>query len=68
MNRTPPQPFWEVELLAEQVEEKRLKKMGVIEDLDETGIGLDKLTTKFVRDWRVKTLGRCLMKARGNSG
>ena len=29
--------------------------MGVIEDLDDTGIDLDKLTTKFVRDWRVKT-------------
>ena len=51
----PRQPSWEAELLADQVEEKRLKKMGVIEDLDVTGIGLDKLITKFVRDWRVKT-------------
>ena len=55
LSRTPPKPSWEVELLADQVEESRLKRMGVIEDLDDTRIGLDKLTTKFVRDWRVKT-------------
>lgn len=55
LTRTPPQPSWEVELLADQVEERRLKKMGVIEDLDVSDLGLDKLTAKFVRDWRVKT-------------
>ena len=55
LTRTPPQPSEEVEALADQIEEKRLKSMGVIEDLKIEDFYLDKLTTKFVRDWRIKT-------------
>lgn len=47
LSRTPPQPSWDVELLADQVEEKRLKKMGVIEDLDVTDIGLGELCSRL---------------------
>ena len=35
LTRTPPQPSDEVEALADQIEERRLKSMGVIEDLKE---------------------------------
>ena len=55
LTRTPPQPSDEVEALADQIEEKRLKSMGVIEDLKIEDFYLDKLTNKFVRDWRIKT-------------
>ena len=51
LTRTPPQPSDEVEALAE----RRLKNMGVIEDLKIEDFYLDKLTTKFVRGRRIKT-------------
>ena len=55
LTRTPPQPSDEAEALADQTEERRLKNMGVIEDLKVEDFYLDKLTTKFVPDWRIKT-------------
>ena len=58
LNRTPPQPSPTIEQLADKVEEQRLKRMGVIADLETADMMLDKLTTKFVRDWRIKTCVR----------
>ena len=53
LSRTPPQPPPTIEELADKVEEQRLKRMGA--DLEMEDIFLDKLTTKFVRDWLIKT-------------
>ena len=52
--RTPPEPLPEVDMLANKVEEQRLMRMGVLESLKREDFWLDRLTTRFVHDWRVK--------------
>ena len=54
LTRTAPEPDIEVDLLANKVEEKRLTRMGVLEPLTIDDAHLDRLTTRFVHDWRVK--------------
>ena len=54
LTRTPPEPDLEVDLLANKVEEKRLMRMSVLEPLTMDDAHLDRLTTRFVHDWRVK--------------
>ena len=54
LTRTPPEPDLEVDLLANKVEEKRLMRMNVLEPLTVDDVHLDRLTTRFVHDWRVK--------------
>ena len=46
-------PTW-IDDLADEVEEQRLLRMGVLEAMKEEKTGFKKLTTSFVRDWRVK--------------
>ena len=54
LERVPPDPpFW-IDELADAVEEQRLLSMGVLEKMEEEKVGFKKLTTRFVRDWRVK--------------
>ena len=48
------EPLWEIDLLAKKVEEQRLMRMNVMEKLTPEDAHLDKLTTRFVHDWRVK--------------
>ena len=58
IHETPPLPPQHVEDLADQIEIRRLLEMGVLvpqEDFDGKPTG--KLTTKFVRDWRLKPFG-----------
>ena len=52
--RTPPEPLPDLDMLANKVEEQRLMRMGVLENLKMEDFWLDKLTTRFVHDWRVK--------------
>ena len=54
LTREPPQPEDEVDKLADRVEEERLKSMGVIRDLLPEEEHFSVLTTRFVRDWRIK--------------
>ena len=54
LTKTPPDPSWEVDLLANKVEEQRLMRMDVMEKLKPEDAHLDKLTTRFVHDWRIK--------------
>ena len=54
LTRTPADPDWEVDLLANKVEEQRLMRMNVMEKLTPEDAHLDKLTTRFVHDWRIK--------------
>ena len=54
MSSIPGQPPTEVDLPADEVEEKRLKRMGVLRDLLEEEQGLEILTARFVHDWRIK--------------
>ena len=49
----PDPPFW-IDDLADAVEEQRLLSMGVLEKMEKEKVGFKKLTTRFVRDWRVK--------------
>ena len=54
LERVPPDPpFW-IDELADAVEEQRLLSMGVLEAMEEEKVGFKRLTTRFVRDWRVK--------------
>ena len=55
LTQTPPDPDREVDLLANKVEERRLMRMNVMEKLAPEEAHLDKLTTRFVHDWRVKS-------------
>ena len=41
--------------MQDKVEEKRLKRVGVLRDLLEGEQDLEILTTRFVHDWRIKT-------------
>ena len=54
LTKTPPDPDWEIDLLANKVEEQRLMRMNVMEKLTPDDAHLDKLTTRFVHDWRIK--------------
>ena len=54
LTRTPGQPPPEIDHLADMVEEARLSRMGVIRDLHPSESNLSQLTTRFVRDWRIK--------------
>ena len=54
LDRVPADPPLWIDELADEVEEQRLRKMGVLEAMDSEKAGFKKLTTRFVRDWRVK--------------
>ena len=54
LERVPPDPPCWIDELADAVEEQRLLNMGVLEAMEEEKVGFKKLTTRFVRDWRVK--------------
>ena len=54
LSRTPPEPLPEVDMLANKAEEQRVMRMGVLESLKMEDFWLDRLTTRFVHDWRVK--------------
>ena len=54
LDRVPPDPPKWVDELANEVEERRLQKLGVSVPLEEWKSGYKKLTTRFVHDWRAK--------------
>ena len=54
LDRVPPDPPKWIDDLADAVEEWRLWRLGVIAPLEELKEGYKLLTTRFVRDWRVK--------------
>ena len=54
LDRVPADPPTWIDDLADEVEEQRLLKMGVLEAMEGEKAGFKKLTTRFVRDWRVK--------------
>ena len=54
LDRIPGDPPAWIDDLADEVEEQRLLRMGVLEAMKEEKTGFKKLTTRFVRDWRVK--------------
>ena len=54
LDRIPADPPLWIDELADEVEEQRLLKMGVLEKMESEKGGFKKLTTRFVRDWRVK--------------
>ena len=54
LDRVPPDPPNWVDDLANEVEERRLQKLGVLIPMDGLKSGYKKLTTRFVHDWRVK--------------
>ena len=54
LTRVPPDPDPLVDRIADSLEEQRLKRMGVLEDLADDEWMLDILTTRFVYDWRIK--------------
>ena len=54
LTRVPPDPDPLVDRIADSLEEKRLKSMGVLENLKEDEWDLEILTTRFVFDWRIK--------------
>ena len=47
-------PLWIDELADEAEEHLKTLKMGVLEAMEDEKAGFKKLTTRFVRDWRVK--------------
>ena len=53
LDRIPADPPTWIDDLADEVEEQRLLRMGVLEAMKEEKTGFKKLTTRFVRDWRV---------------
>ena len=54
LDRVPPDPPKWIDDLADAVEEWRLKRLGVLSPLEQLRDGYKVLTTRFVRDWRVK--------------
>ena len=50
LDRIPADPPTWIDDLADEVEEQRLLKMGVLEAMEEEKTGFKKLTTRFVRD------------------
>ena len=54
LDRVPPDPPRWIDDLADEVEEKRLERLGVITPLEKKIEGYKDLTTRFVRDWRAK--------------
>ena len=54
LDRVPADPQPWIDELADEVEEQRLLKTSVLETMEGEKTGFKKLTTRFVRDWRVK--------------
>ena len=54
LDRTPPDPPKWIDDLADSVEEWRLKRLGALESIAELKEDHKLLTTRFVRDWRIK--------------
>eukprot|EP00913_Durusdinium_trenchii_P032259 g30204.t1 len=54
LDRVPPDPPKWVDDLADEVEEKRLERLGVLAPVEKRLEGYKSLTTRFVRDWRAK--------------
>ena len=54
LDRVPPDPPKWVDDLADEVEEKRLERLGVLAPMEKRLEGYKSLTTRFVRDWRAK--------------
>ena len=54
LDRVPPDPPKWIDDLADEVEEKRLEKLGVLVPMEKRLEGYKTLTTRFVRDWRAK--------------
>ena len=54
LDRVPPDPPKWVDDLADEVEEKRLERLGVLAPMEKRLEGHKSLTTTFVRDWRAK--------------
>ena len=55
LNRPPPEPTPEVDRKADEIEVQRLKKMGVLAQLENgEAETLGRLTTRMVYDWRIK--------------
>ena len=54
LDRAPPDPPKWVDDLADEVEEKRLERLGVLAPMEKRLEGYKSFTTRFVRDWRAK--------------
>ena len=54
LDRVPADPPLSIDELADEVEEQRLLKMGVLEAMEGEKTGFKRLTTRLVGDWRVK--------------
>ena len=55
LDRVPPDPPKWIDDLADAVEEERLQRMKVLERIEKRSPGHKNLTTRFVRDWRMKS-------------
>ena len=55
LDTVPPDPPKRIDDLAEAVEEERLQRMKVLERIEKRSPDHKNLTTRFVRDWRMKS-------------